>query len=582
MAEKKTEKTAKKNSLQAKVLQAVLMGSLLLGIVTLLVGLSSYTYSLIEQYTSRAFGLSVTAAQMIRNIINIDSVESDVMTIYNSLNEEERQKNQTDEYAEMFFSVYDNIEFVKLLELLDSLNSNNEVSNIYVGVMDERTKSLVYICNPDKRAEVYRTGEWEPVDDEVIRKFINWTGQGSLYYIKKSESYGYTCTSGFPLTFDEYPTLFIMVDVTMNTLMSGARRFVVSYALALFIVVLFLGWIMSRRMNRTLVEPINRIAGAAKAYVKDRREGFTGNDHFSSLQIRTGDEIENLSHVMSDMEAGMSEYERDLTAATAESERLVTQLTLAEKIQEESLPKNFDDFRNRPEFALYAKMDPAMEVGGDFYDFYMLDDDHLVLTIADVSGKGIPAALFMMASMIKIADYVRLGRPLAEVMETANNDFCAQNGGEMFVTVWTAVLELSTGILKAVNAGHEYPAIKNPDGQFELYKDRHGFVIGGMSGMKYKEYELQLKPGSVIFVYTDGVPESSNVNNELFGTERMLQALNAHPDAAPEQLLENVHKAADDFAGEAPQFDDLTMLCVRYFGPAGKQDRTDTENTEVI
>ena len=569
----KTGKTVKKTSLQTKVVQAVVMGSLVLGIVTLLVGLTSYTYSMIEQYTSRAFGYSITTAQIIRNTINMDSVENDVMKIYNSLSEEERQMKGTDEYSQKFLSLYDNIEYVKLYDTLETLCSNGDVSNICIAEFDTRRNSLVYICNPDTRKDaLYKTGDWKPVKEEVLNKFVGWPFDGVLYHISYVEPFGYTCTSGYPLTFDEYPTLFVMVEVTMTTLMNGAKKFIIRYALALLAVVIFLGLLMSRRMKRTLVEPINRIAGAAKEYVKDRKVGFTGSDHFSSLEIQTGDEIENLKDVMSDMEAGMSEYERDLTAATAEKERLVTQLALAEKIQEESLPKNFDDFKDRHEFALFANMHPAMEVGGDFYDFYMLDDDHLVLTIADVSGKGIPAALFMMASKIKIADYMHLGKPLAEVMETANNDICAQNVEQMFVTVWTGILEISTGILKAVNAGHEYPVIRKPDGQFELYKDRHGFVIGGMAGMKYREYEVQMEPGSALFIYTDGVPESSNENEELFGTDRMLEALNADPDAAPEVLLDNVHKAADEFAGEAPQFDDLTMLCIRYFGPDGKQN----------
>ena len=564
----KDKKGSRPKSLQARVFRAVLMGSFLLGIVTLLVGIAIYTYTFLESQISSAFGLSITAGSMISKTVDVGSLSDEIMTIYNGLSEEERQMTGTEEYNRLFDYIYDNPEYWKLIEILDTFASNTDVSDVYVGVYDRRTQSLVYICDPDKRqSRACLPGEWEPLEDRELNKFLKWEGKGELYDIGKTDRYGYMCTSGFPLDFEEENSLFVLVDITLDRFLRGLRRFVLSYTVTLILLVILIGWFMNRHMDRLLVQPINRIGEAARKYVKDRKDGYTANDHFASLEIHTGDELENLGNVMAEMEKGLGEYEQDLTRATADRERLTVQLTLAEKIQAEMLPKNFDDFRERNEFALYALMDPAMEVGGDFYDFYMLDDDHLVLTIADVSGKGIPAALFMMASKIKIGDYVRMGLPLAEVMEKTNNDICAQNVEQMFVTVWTGILEISTGILKAVNAGHEYPVLKDPDGKFELFKDKHGFVIGGMEGMKYKEYEIQMRPGSALFLYTDGVPEATSKDNELFGTDRMLEALNKDPDAAPEVLLENVHKAADAFGGEE-QFDDLTMLCIRYFGPS--------------
>ena len=211
-------------------------------------------------------------------------------------------------------------------------------------------------------------------------------------------------------------------------------------------------------------------------------------------------------------------------------------------------------------------MDPAKEVGGDFYDFFLIDDDHLCMVIADVSGKGIPAALFMMASKIILANNAMMGKSPAQILTDTNAAICSNNSREMFVTVWLGILELSSGRMVCSNAGHEYPTIKRPDGIFELFKDKHGFVIGGMSGSKYTEYELMLEPGTKLFVYTDGVPEASDKDNNLFGTQRMLDALNLALDASPKALLANVRSAVDGFVGEAEQFDDLTMLCFEYFG----------------
>ena len=230
------------------------------------------------------------------------------------------------------------------------------------------------------------------------------------------------------------------------------------------------------------------------------------------------------------------------------------------------LPNIFPPFPSRKEFDIYASMTPAKEVGGDFYDFFLTDDDHLCMIIADVSGKGVPAALFMMAAKIIFANYAKMGQSPSEILTAANTAICAHNREEMFVTVWLGILEISTGKLQAANAGHEYPAIKKAGGNFELFKDKHGFVIGGMDRMKYKQYEIQMEKGDTLFLYTDGVAEATNAENQLFGTERMLEALNAEPTAEPKILLENMKKSVDEFVGDAPQFDDLTMLCIRLEG----------------
>ena len=249
-----------------------------------------------------------------------------------------------------------------------------------------------------------------------------------------------------------------------------------------------------------------------------------------------------------------------------EKERLVTELQTASKIQSGMLPREFPPFPDRSEFDIFASMDPAKEVGGDFYDFFLVDDDHLCIEIADVSGKGVPAALFMMSAKIIIANYAKMGKTPAEILTLTNKTICANNQEDMFVTVWIGILEISTGKLTAANAGHEYPVLMQPNGNFELYKDKHGFVIGGMNGVRYKQYEIQLEPGAKLFVYTDGVPEATNSENQLFGTERMIEALNERKGSSPQALLKNVRWTVDGFVKNAEQFDDLTMLCIEYRG----------------
>ena len=281
---------------------------------------------------------------------------------------------------------------------------------------------------------------------------------------------------------------------------------------------------------------------------------------------RTGDEIEILAESFAKLSKRARDYIVQITTITAEKERIGTELALATRIQADMLPNIYPAFPDRKEFDIYATMDPAKEVGGDFYDFFLVDEDHLCMVMADVSGKGVPAALFMMASKIILANNAMIGKSPAQILTDTNAAICSNNREEMFVTVWLGILELTTGKLTAANAGHEYPVLKKSGGTFELYKDKHGFVIGGMDGVRYKEYELTLEPGSKLFLYTDGVPEATAADDEQFGTERMVKALNQEPAAAPEKILKNVRKAVDDFVQEAEQFDDLTMLCLEYNG----------------
>ena len=254
---------------------------------------------------------------------------------------------------------------------------------------------------------------------------------------------------------------------------------------------------------------------------------------------------------------------RERQALALEKERIGAELELANRIQASALPK---EFPSRKEFSVYASMTPAKMVGGDFYDFFMIDEEHLGLVIADVSGKGVPAALFMMVSSALIRQTTAGQYSPAKILQSVNRQICARNPEEMFVTVWLGILEIATGKLTAANAGHEYPMLKRTGESFELLKDRHGLVVGAMDGVPYIDYEVKLEPGAKLFVYTDGVSEAVNESLVQFGTDRILESLRSSEEGTPREILEAVNHAVNEFAGDAPQFDDLTMMCVEYKG----------------
>ena len=313
--------------------------------------------------------------------------------------------------------------------------------------------------------------------------------------------------------------------------------------------------------NRSqFIIPVQKIKDEAARFAK---ENTKGEDLGNISRIK---ELYELAGSIDTMETEMVSSIENLKNVTAEKERIGTELSLAQTIQENSIPNIFPPFPGRNDFDIYATMQAAREVGGDFYNFFFVDDDHLALVIGDVSGKGIPASLFMMVTNILITDRTNMGGTPGEILTYVNKNICEHNQADMFVTVWLGILELSTGKLIASNAGHEYPAIKRADRLFELFKDKHGFVIGSIDDIKYKDYELTLSPGDKLFVYTDGVREAIDKNSGLFGTKRMLEALNEAADVAPEEILKNVSSAVDGFVKEEEQFDDLTMLCIEYKG----------------
>ena len=250
-----------------------------------------------------------------------------------------------------------------------------------------------------------------------------------------------------------------------------------------------------------------------------------------------------------------------------EKERIGAELNVATQIQADMLPSIFPAFPGRKEFDIFASMTPAKEVGGDFYDFFLIDDDHLALVMADVSGKGVPAALFMVIAKTLIKKHAQMGElSPSKVIMSANEQLCEGNEAELFVTVWLAIIQISTGKGKATNAGHEHPAIRRRDGKFELVKYTHSPAVAVMEGMSFEEHDFELHPGDSLFVYTDGVAEATDISDEAFGEERLIDALNKDPGAAPGELIKNVKSAVDEFAGDAPQFDDITMLGLTYFG----------------
>lgn len=336
--------------------------------------------------------------------------------------------------------------------------------------------------------------------------------------------------------------------------------------LAAFIVILVasLALLFFRMLRKYAVTPLFKERDIINTYEQDKDSAKALPDLKS---IDSDNEIEELAEAFSSMLVEIDRYMDEKQKDAVEKERLGAELNMAANIQASQLPSTFPAFPDRTDFDIHASMTPAKTVGGDFYDFFLVDENHIALVMADVSGKGIPASLFMMISKLLIQSRVMMGESPAEALSNSNAQLMQNNAAHQFVTVWLAVFDLKTGKGVAANAGHEHPVIRRANGQYEIVEYKHNPPVATMKKMKFKDHEFELNPGDSLFVYTDGVAEANNAQNELFGTERMLDALNRDPDASCEQVLKNVMSGIDEFVAGAEQFDDITMMSFKYYGP---------------
>ena len=360
-----------------------------------------------------------------------------------------------------------------------------------------------------------------------------------------------------------FPLSGLTEEVRAQTTRSAAHFMLLQVALSLLCLIL---------ISVFMLRPLKRVQESVERYKDDKDSEAAVR---SLALVRSRNEIGTLARGFSDMAREIDRYMREITAITSEKERISAELRMAADIQAHALPDHFPAFPDRKEFEIYASMDPAKEVGGDFYDFFMIDDDHLAMVTADVSGKGVPAALFMMTAKTILKTRAQTGGTPAEVLREANASLCENNRENMFVTVWLGVLEISTGILTCADAGHEQLLLWQ-DGAWQFLPKRRGPALAALDpedillmGKKFGFFDqtVQLRPGDVIFQYTDGVTEATDRDNTLYGMDRLIHAAGTAPDVEPENLLPHIRSDIDAFVKDAPQFDDITMLAMRYRGP---------------
>ncbi len=465
-------------------------------------------------------------------------------------------------------------------EQLQHTADAEDCSVIYVAKVHTDTKEREYIYNVVSKASgfsPYEIGFRDTVNDEFLKVYDSiLKGETQLHNFMYSRK-GYT-TSVYPVEdADSGVVAIVGVVKNMDLLTSAKNSYICQIILIEALIAILSGVVWVVYMRRRIVVPVQQLSEAALNMVEHLEDGNS-----PELVVKHEDELRELADSFATMYREVGAYIAKLETVTAEKERIGAELDVAAKIQSSMLPCVFPAFPDRNEFDIYATMDPAKEVGGDFYDFFMVDDDHLAFVVADVSGKGVPAALFMVIGKTLIKDHTGLHNDLGEVFTEVNNILCASNSEEMFITAFEGVLNLKTGELRYVNAGHEMPFICRKNGVYEPFKVKAGFILAGMEGIRYKSGSVQLQPGDKIFQYSDGVPEAMNRKNEQYGMHRLEKVLVQNSKKPPAELLPAIKADLDAFVGEAEQFDDITMLCIEFSGKDKKTDISVTPDKDSI
>ena len=527
--------------LAVELIIATLIFGILMTIVNSLTGYREFKQELENLYGDITIQLAKTGA----SYIHVDSIPYWV-------------KHEPDE------------EWEETNQKLDTLTNTSDLAYIYVSVISPDYKTRTYVFDTVNKLSLEAgstvipfgtVSSLENKDEEYINNLKLVIEEGKNYTSFTYKGEGGHVTTAIPLFgTDGKVTAIMSIVKPMNEIKEHKRNFLRSIIISATILTLLFIALYAFLLYMGIIRPILFVTYET-SHLAEHHGELTG----LLKKIRYRNEIGKLAGSVEKMSRDMNKYIEDLTHATAEKERLGTELNVAKQIQADMLPKVFPPYKNRPEIELFASMTPAKEVGGDFYDFYMLDDDHFAMVVGDVSGKGVPAALFMVITKTLLKDTAEHEYNPAKVFEHVNKILCEGNESGLFVTCWMAILTISTGELNFANAGHNAPVIKT-NGEIKYLSTKPNLMLAAMDGIPYTNNTIKINTGDRLFIYTDGITEATNDYDELYGEERLLHILKTVQDKGktPRDILDIVRNDLNDFVLEAPQFDDITMLSMVY------------------
>lgn len=545
------------SKLGRKINRLITVGMCIIGALFLIGCAYAYSHEINEIYNKKISEVTLSVgdqvdADFISRLYEL-AVTDEFRDIYNNASYENQQPI-IDYLKEQ--GVYE--DYTELNDMIEHIRENMGLSYLYIEVFDGGDTGI-YIVEP--MAGYYAFGGKE----DIIEEYGEIMGNEHIDATVSRTQFGWLSSGGEPLYDDAGNAVaVILADIDMNEIMGKRIAFIVIMLIELIIVIGVTQIVLSKCIAKDIIEPVRALTDNAEHFGTGE-EGFS-KDNIIELDIRTGDEIEDMYHMLRFMQESIIDYMDNLQSVTAERERIGAEVEIATAIQQSMLEHVAPDFVGKNEYDLFASMTPAREVGGDFYDFFMVDENHIAILIADVSDKGVGSAFFMAIAKTLIKTYAQMGGTPEEIITNVDKRISEKNDAGLFVTVWFAIVDLNTGHVNACNAGHDYPAIMKVGEDFVIEKTPHGPPVAFIPGMEFAGIEFDMKPGDRIFLYTDGVNEAKREDGERFGTDRMLEVLNAHKDVDNEEMIHIMKAAVDEFAGDEPQFDDMTMLGFTFKG----------------
>lgn len=528
------------------IISAVFVLIVLFSIAVCLIGYMSFTDALKREYDVTTYNMTRTATGLVDG---------------NKIDEYLTNGIDTPGYAQSYGYLRDycnNMDVTLVYVLKVDTTTYESAQSVFDLINDKNNK---YFTGNDDDYEGRALGEvvegkyitnYKDVYQKLYGKEIPY---GTVYRTTNLRGKQPHITSIVPIYDDsENVVALLSIQRPMSELINGRRPYIVTVVISTIFTLGIVCVLAYFYIKYQFVRPIEYAAQEAKRFAKENKKSEFHNRKKNRIY-----EINELGIAIDKMEDDMVKYIDSLTKATTAQKKAMVELNIAKDIQESSVPNNFPE---RKDVDLFAYMSPAKEVGGDFYNFVLIDDTHLGLVMADVSGKGVPAALFMMASNILLSERLRVCAKPSEALAFLNNRICIHNKTNMFVTIWAGILDITTGHVIACNAGHDDPAIYKKKGYFEVAKSKHNLAVGALEEATYEDYEFDIEKGDKIFLYTDGVVEAMNKKDELFGFDRMIEVLNANRGKSPKEIIKHVKLRVDEFANGREQFDDITMLCV--------------------
>ena len=556
------EKTRNKKSLKRQALQLVIVGVLLLHAVTIIICFRFYLQTTMSNH-KKHYGNIAAYVQSELDLEYVEKIFATTKELYAKIPEEIRKDPFCDEYKNYFTPLLDD-DFFAARKVLTNCRVAADFTNICLTFFDQEHERLVIVIDGDKSEYAYLPGQYISNDNGVVDSWVDIQRileSNSFMSLSHTSLLGYAATDYAPLYGTDGSLIgYITIDVSITELTDELVPFLKVFVPSLLVLYLILSLILSKIMDIRIISPIHSLVEAARNYTeRDKVNEYEGSGVFEQIDFHSSDELAELRDTMADMEQNINKSMKEIRLVSAEKERIAAELDIASQIQQSALPTDFSINEN---VDLCASMTPAKEVAGDFYDFFMIDEDHLAMIIADVSGKGVPAALFMMKGKELLRIRAEKGGKPSEILGYVNNALAKGNDNAMFITVWLGILEISTGIITASNAGHEYPFIANENQVFSIYKDPHGAFCGAFEGLEYEDYEIKITKGGGIFLYTDGVAEAKRADDKMFETDRIESCLNAHKGSSSQELLTAITEDINDFTSGEEQYDDITMLCL--------------------